>query len=86
MSTYISLPNFGPWYVVVLPTTHRDYLSDRNRFTLKLATPDEVESAHKEFSRNGKRLGIHDLRELTTNGRAHFLLSDVNKNWWEITS
>ena len=24
-STYISVPNMGPWYVVVLPTTHRDY-------------------------------------------------------------
>jgi hypothetical protein len=51
-----------------------------------VATPDEVEDAHKEFSKNGKQLGIHDVRELQTNGRAHFLLSDINKNWWEITS
>ena len=33
-STYISVPDFGPWYVVVLPTTHRDYLNESNRFTL----------------------------------------------------
>ena len=86
MSTYISVPKMGPWYVVVLPTTHRDYLTENNRFTLKLATPEEVEDAHKEFSVKGKQLGIHDLGELETNGRAHFLLSDINRNWWEITS
>jgi hypothetical protein len=50
MSTYISVPNMGPWYVVVLPTTHRDYLSEANRFTLKVASPEEVEDAHKDFS------------------------------------
>jgi len=84
-STYISLPNMGPWYVVVLPTPRRDYLSEANRFTLKLATPEEVEDAHKDFSKNGKQLGITDLRDLQTNGRPHFLLSDINKNWWEVT-
>lgn len=86
MSTYISIPSFGPWYVVVLPTTHRDYLNEQNRFTLKLGTAEEVEDAHKDFSKNGKQLGIDDVRELNTNGRAYFLLSDINKNWWEITS
>ncbi len=85
-STYISVPNMGPWYVVVLPTTHRDYLSEANRFTLQVATPEEVEAAHKEFSTKGKALGITDLREIQTNGRAHFLMSDNSKNWWEITS
>jgi len=84
-STYISVPQMGPWYVVVLPTPRRDYLSETNRFTLKLATPEEVEDAHKDFSKNGKQLGVTELRELETDGRAHFLLSDVNKNWWEVT-
>lgn len=84
-STYITVPS-GPWYVVVLPTTHRDYLSEANRFTLQVATPEEVEDAHKEFSAKGKDLGVTELRELQTNGRAHFLLSDISKNWWEITS
>ena len=86
MSTYISVPNMRPWYVVVLPTPHRDYLSEANRFTLQVATPEEVEDAHKEFSAKGKELGVTELRELQTNGKAHFLLSDISKNWWEITS
>jgi len=85
-STYISVPNMGPWYVVVLPTVHRDYLSESNSFTLKLASPEEVEDAHKGFSKNGKQLGIQDLRELQINNRAHFLLREISKNWWEITS
>jgi Glyoxalase/Bleomycin resistance protein/Dioxygenase superfamily len=85
MSTYVTVPS-GPWYVVVLPTTHRDYLSEANRFTLQVATPEEVEDAHKEFSAKGKELGVTELRELQTNGKVHFLLSDISKNWWEITS
>ena len=85
MSTYVTVSS-GPWYVVVLPTTHRDYLSEANRFTLQVETPEEVEDAHKEFSAKGKELGVTELRELQTNGKVHFLLSDISKNWWEITS
>jgi catechol-2,3-dioxygenase len=85
MSTYITVPS-GPWYVVVLPTMHRDYLTAANRFTLKVASAEEVADAHKEFSTKGKQLGIHDLWDLQENGRTSFIFSDVNKNWWEVTS
>ena len=86
MSSYISLPNNGPWYIVVLPTTHRDYLSAANRFTLKLASAEEVADAHKEFSITGKQLGVQELWDLRENGRTSFILSDINKNYWEVTS
>ena len=87
MSTYISLPSMGPWYVVVLPTTHRDYLGANSRFTLQLASAQEVADAHKEFSTTGKQLGINELWNLAeNNGRASFILSDISKNYWEITS
>jgi Glyoxalase/Bleomycin resistance protein/Dioxygenase superfamily len=85
MSTYITVPS-GPWYVVVLPTTHRDYLTAANRFTLKVASAEEVADAHKEFSTKGKQLGIHDLWDLQENGRTSFIFSDISKNWWEVTS
>jgi len=85
MSTYITVPT-GPWYVVVLPTTHRDYLSSANRFTLKVASDEEVADAHKEFSSKGKQFGITELWDLQENGRTSFILSDINKNWWEVTS
>jgi Glyoxalase/Bleomycin resistance protein/Dioxygenase superfamily len=85
MSTYITVPS-GPWYVVVLPTTHRDYLTAANRFTLKVASAEEVADAHKEFSTKGKQLGINDLWDLQENGGTSFIFSDINKNWWEVTS
>ena len=84
-STYISHPS-TPWYIVVLPTTRRDYLTAANRFTLKLASADEVGDAHKEFSTRGKEIGINELWDLQENGRVHFIFSDISKNWWEITS
>ena len=84
-STYINIPS-EPWYVVVLPTTHRDYLSAANRFTLKLASAKEVADAHKEFSTSGKEKGITELWDLQENGRVSFIFADLNKNWWEVTS
>ena len=84
-STYISHPS-TPWYIVVLPTTRRDYLTAANRFTLKLASAEEVADAHKEFSSKGKTSGINELWDLEENGRTHFIFSDISKNWWEVTS
>jgi Glyoxalase/Bleomycin resistance protein/Dioxygenase superfamily len=84
-STYIKHPD-TPWYIVVLPTTRREYLTAANRFTLKVASAEEVADAHKEFSTSGKQIGITELWDLQENGRTHFIFSDVNKNWWEVTS
>lgn len=85
-STYVVHPD-TPWYIVVLPTTHRDYLSPASRFTLKLGSVDEVVEAHREFSSNGKDLGITHYWDLEEeNGRTFFIFSDINRNWWEITS
>ena len=84
-STYISHPS-TPWYIVVLPTIRRDYLTAANRFTLKLASAEEVAAAHKEFLAKGKTSGINELWDLQENGRTHFIFSDISKNWWEVTS
>ena len=85
MSTYIRHPD-TPWYIVVLPTPRRDYLTAANRFTLKVASPEEVADAHKTFSTHGKEIGVTELWDLQENGRVHFIFSDVNRNWWEVTS
>ncbi len=84
-STYISHPS-TPWYIVVLPATRREYLTAANRFTLKLASAEEVANAHKEFLSRGKAIGINELWDLEENGRTHFIFSDISKNWWEVTS
>ena len=58
-----------------------------NRFTLQMGTSAEVETAHREFAANGKETGITELGMLeSTNGKANFIFSDLDKNWWELTS
>jgi catechol-2,3-dioxygenase len=85
-STYVRHPD-TPWYIVVLPGHHRDYLAPVNRFTLKVASAKEVEDAHKDFTTNGKQMSIQDVWNLAEeDGRAYFIFSDSSKNWWEVTS
>jgi catechol 2,3-dioxygenase-like lactoylglutathione lyase family enzyme len=83
-SSYIKHPS-TPWYIVVLPMNgHRDFLSPVNRFTLKLATPDDVQQARREFSADGNKYGITEVRDLEEkNGHLSFIFSDLDKNWWE---
>ncbi len=86
-SSYIKHPS-TPWYVVVLPMNgHRDFLSPVNRFTLKLATPDEVKGAHREFSAAGNKYGVTEAWDLEEkNGQVSFIFSDLDKNWWEVVA
>jgi len=85
-STYIKHPS-TPWYIVVLPDRHRDYLSQVNRFTLRLASSEKVAEAHGQFNKSGREIGITEVGDLQqTNGSVSFLFSDLDKNWWECTS
>ena len=76
-----------PWYIVVLQRSPRQYLAPVNRFTLQMATPNEVEQAHREFSTNGDAIGITELGKIEkANGSVNFIFSDPDKNWWELTN
>ena len=76
-----------PWYVVVLPAKKRHYLSPANRFTLKIASPEAVAEAHRSFSASGGQLGITGLEPIREGeGGVSFLLSYLDRNWWEITA
>jgi len=76
-----------PWYIVVLQRSPRQYLGPVNRFTLQLATSAEVEEAHRAFAVNKKKLGIAELGTLENiDGRTNFIFSDLDSNWWELTS
>jgi catechol 2,3-dioxygenase-like lactoylglutathione lyase family enzyme len=86
MAQYIKHPA-SPWYIVVLQRSPRQYLAPVNRFTLQMASTSDVEQAHREFAANGKGLGVADLGRLgSTDGGANFIFSDVDKNWWELTT
>ncbi|HEX2929038.1 MAG TPA: VOC family protein [Candidatus Binatia bacterium] len=83
---YIKHPS-SPWYIVVLQRSPRQYLAPANRFTLQMASKSEVEQAHREFVAHGKKIGIADLGKLdSADDRANFIFSDLDKNWWELTS
>lgn len=76
-----------PWYIVMLPRSPRQYLAPENRFTLQLDSAAEVEQAHQEFTRRKSELAIHELGKVENrSGRANFIFSDLDKNWWELTS
>ena len=85
-STYIGHHD-TPWYLVVLPTTPRHYISPATRFTLKVASEEEVREAHRAFSVSGKDLGVTQVDDVRadTAGEA-FIFSDLDRNWWEVTS
>jgi hypothetical protein len=87
-SLYVKHPR-TPWYVVCLevPRENRKYLTPFQRFTLALESVDAVKEAYKWFNEDREQLRITELEELNENAEGvYFLLSDVNKNWWEITN
>ncbi len=85
-SAYVKHPS-TPWYIVVLPSTRRKYLGRSNRFTLAMASPAAVEEAHRELARTGKEAGISELEDVRRqDGQVSFLLSDLDRNWWEIAA
>jgi catechol 2,3-dioxygenase-like lactoylglutathione lyase family enzyme len=78
LSVYIKHPA-TPWYIVVLPIPRRKkFLSPANRFTLAMASADDVEKAHRELARTP---GVTQLGALQDG--ASFLFADLNRNWWE---
>jgi catechol 2,3-dioxygenase-like lactoylglutathione lyase family enzyme len=77
----------APWYIVVLKRSPRQYLAPVNRFTLGVNSSSEVEQAHREFAARGAEIGITEVRGVQqSDGEASFVFSDVDRNWWELTS
>jgi catechol 2,3-dioxygenase-like lactoylglutathione lyase family enzyme len=86
IAQYIKHPS-TPWYIVVLQRSPRQYLAPVNRFTLAMGSVAEVEQAHHEFAMNKQAIGITELGDIhRANGRVNFIFSDLDKNWWELTS
>jgi len=84
VSTYIGYPG-TPWYLVVLPTPERNYLRPVNRYTLKLESANAVRAAHDGLAKLDA--GVTKLGNLAeSGGDAHFIFSDLDYNWWELTS
>jgi catechol 2,3-dioxygenase-like lactoylglutathione lyase family enzyme len=83
---YIKHPS-TPWYIVVLQRSPRQYLAPVNRFTLQLGSAAEVQQAHRDFATTRAHLGLTELGKLKeSGGKAYFIFSDLDKNWWELTN
>ena len=86
-SCYVKHPA-TPWYIVCLQALkqNRQHLSRYQRFTLALASSDAVHEAYRSFVANRQRWQLTALEEITGTEEASFLFSDLNGNWWEVTS
>jgi catechol 2,3-dioxygenase-like lactoylglutathione lyase family enzyme len=87
-SRYIKHPA-TPWYIVSLekPATERKLLTPLQRYTLTVDSVADVTAAHRWLKESGANLGVAEIRDLQeSNGETAFLLSDLDRNWWEIAS
>jgi catechol 2,3-dioxygenase-like lactoylglutathione lyase family enzyme len=87
-SCYVKHPA-TPWYVVCIQALkqNRQHLSRYQRFTLAVDSADAVHLAHRSFAANREAWRISVLEKVEPNAEeASFLFSDLNGNWWEITS
>ena len=83
-ATYVAHSG-APWYIVMLPAEDRTHLRPVSRYTLKLPTRADVLAAYDALAKLDD--GVTDLREPREDGNdAWFILSDLNCNWWEVTS
>jgi hypothetical protein len=78
-----------PWYVVSLevPVKNRRYLGPLQRYTIAVASPEDLAQAHGDFHERGAELGVTELKDIErTDEGLSFFLCDLNRNWWEIAS
>jgi catechol 2,3-dioxygenase-like lactoylglutathione lyase family enzyme len=87
-SCYVKHPA-TPWYVVCLQALkqNRQHLSRYQRFTLAVESAGAVHAAYRSLEANRAAWKIKDLEKVAAiAGEASLLFSDLNGNWWEITS
>jgi catechol 2,3-dioxygenase-like lactoylglutathione lyase family enzyme len=78
-----------PWYIVSLERKPemRTLLTPFQRYTITLESPDAVAQAHSWLKESRDSIGITGLGEVQERaGAVSFLLSDADRNWWEVTS
>ena len=85
---YIKHPD-TPWYIVSLERKPemRTVLTPFQRYTVTVESADAVAEAHHGLKERGDQLGVTELEEIKETGESvSFLLSDPDRNWWEVSS
>jgi catechol 2,3-dioxygenase-like lactoylglutathione lyase family enzyme len=87
-SCYVKHPS-TPWYVVCIQALkqNRQHLSRYQRFTLAMGSPGAVHNAYRLFETHRESWKVAALEKLQETAQdTFFLFSDLNGNWWELTS
>jgi catechol 2,3-dioxygenase-like lactoylglutathione lyase family enzyme len=87
-SCYVKHPA-TPWYVVCIQALkqNRQPFSRYQRFTLALDSAARVHEAYRSFEANRRAWRIDHLEPIEESAAGtFFLFSDLNGNWWEISS
>jgi len=76
-----------PWYVVSLevPPKNKHYLTPLQRYTVAVESAAALADAHRDMTERREEFGttaIDAIEESATG--ASFLLSDLDRNWWEV--
>jgi catechol 2,3-dioxygenase-like lactoylglutathione lyase family enzyme len=85
---YIKHP-WTPWYIVSLEKLpeERQLLTPLQRYTITVESVAAVAEAHRWLKECAEDAGVTELRELRDTGSTlSFMLSDLDKNWWEVSS
>ncbi len=76
-----------PWYIASLeiPEKNRKYLTPQQRYNVSVESPSVLTAARNELQNRREEFGITAINAIEdiVDGQA-FLLSDLNRNWWEI--
>jgi catechol 2,3-dioxygenase-like lactoylglutathione lyase family enzyme len=86
--SYIKHPA-TPWYIVSLERAPelRVPLTPFQRYTIAVESPVALSAAHRALKERGEEIGVSELEEIKETGDSlSFLLSDPDRNWWEISS
>lgn len=77
------------WYVVSLevPEKNRKYLTPLQRFTIAVENEDKLRKANAALEARKREFAISEIGAIqeTQDGKS-FLVCDLNKNWWEIST
>jgi catechol 2,3-dioxygenase-like lactoylglutathione lyase family enzyme len=83
---YAKVPK-DPCYIVTAVRQKWQPCSSNFRFTLRLESRGAVHEAHEWLTRAGHELGMTELTSVEDmESGCSFLLSDPNRNWWEIAA
>lgn len=82
---YVKAPTSKPYVVCAVRKEWKNF-SPNFRFALVADSKDAVVRAHRDLAGAGRDLGVTHLSQLQENGTVSFLLSDPDKNWWEVVA